>query len=157
MNIKEKIKNETQNVIVEIKEIAPHEWGGDIFPNQEDYKRIVITFRNGEMLHTAFYHAENPKLPDEFCKELNEIWGDDRQPYSVYDVLTGFKVEFPKDWDNNNPDECIINEIRDLAIKYYLIAKYDNAPYKRRGFNIYEEIEWVQKPLFKLAEKQKPS
>jgi hypothetical protein len=38
-----------------------------------------------------------------------------------------------------------------------LIAKYDNASYKRRGFNIYEEIEWVQKLLFKLAEKQKLS
>ena len=49
MNIKEKIKNETQNVIVEIKEIAPHEWGGDIFPNQEDYKRILpggLTWKN---------------------------------------------------------------------------------------------------------------
>lgn len=136
MNFEEKIAEETKNVEIEIKNIAPHEWG-EYFDGIEDYKNLQIKFGD-DLLHITLSYTED--LADKFCEEINSIWGDDRNPFYRID-LTGFWLEFPNDWDEEFYAELyedIFDEIKEIAIKYYLLAKYDKASYRRRGFDIYE-------------------
>lgn len=138
MNITEKIQKETENVKIEVKDIPSQEWGGPL-EGVEYYKNLYISFGD-DLLHIILSYTES--LADEFCKEINAMWGDDRQPFYHID-LTGFWMEFPKDWMDEGLeeyDEVTLKEIKEIAIKYYLLAKYDKPSYIRRGFNIHEYL-----------------
>ena len=131
MSFNEKINEEIKDVQIEVKDIANHEWGEVPGVGAEYYKKLVVKFNaNDDLLHIKLAFTED--LSEKFCEEINAIWGDDRNPYYKVD-LTGFWLEFPKEYD-----EITLNRIKEIAIKYYLIAKYDKPSYIRRGFDIYE-------------------
>ena len=131
MSFNEKINEEIKDVQIEVKDIADHEWGEVPGIGAEYYKKLVVKFNaNDDLLHIKLAFTED--LSEKFCEEINVILGDDRNHYYKVD-LTGFWLEFPQEYD-----EITLNRIKEIAIKYYLIAKYDKQSYIRRGFDIYE-------------------
>lgn len=126
-----------ENVEIKIKDIAPHEWG-EYFDGIDDYKKLQIQI-DDDYLHILLGFTD---LSDKFCNEVNSIWGDDRNPFYKND-FTGFWLEFPKDWGKYEEDNSTLKEIEEIAIKYYLIAKYDKPSYHRRGLDINKILEEI--------------
>lgn len=135
LTITKQIEKEIKNIKIDIAiyNIEAYEWGEPI-KEYEKYNRLNITINNN--VFSVILSEMNGNYHLEYCEKLNEILGNDKETFCKFDVFTGFWMKC-----NDKINNEIIDNIKQLTLKYYLISKYDKKSYERRGFNIYKYLK----------------